>query len=91
MDGSNAYKISGVRGHFFGQSSFATHALATERNIVKVSSSLDLTILAPLSCGFQTGAGTVMNSLKIPKGASLAVFGTGSAGIVAVMAPSQGY
>ena len=37
LDGSNAMQRSGVRGPFVGQSSFATHSLATERNLVKVS------------------------------------------------------
>jgi aryl-alcohol dehydrogenase len=86
LDGSNALERSGVRGHFFGQSSFATHALATERNLVKVSGSLPLELLAPLGCGLQTGAGTVMNSLTVPAGASIAVFGTGAVGLAAVMA-----
>jgi aryl-alcohol dehydrogenase len=86
LDGSNALQRSGVRGHFFGQSSFATHTLATERNLVKVSKDLPLAILSPLGCGLQTGAGTVMNSLKVSSGASIAVFGTGAVGIAAVMA-----
>ena len=86
MDGSNALHRSGVRGHFFGQSSFATHALATERNLVRVPKDLPLEVLAPLGCGMQTGAGTVMNSLQVPKGASIAVFGTGAVGLAAVMA-----
>jgi aryl-alcohol dehydrogenase len=86
LDGSNALERSGVRGHFFGQSSFATHSLATERNLVKVSKDLPLEVLSPLGCGLQTGAGTVMNSLKVPKGASLAIFGTGAVGLAAVMA-----
>jgi len=86
LDGSNALQRSGVRGHFFGQSSFATHALATERNLVKVSQGLPLEVLAPLGCGMQTGAGTVLNSLKVSKGASIAVFGTGAVGLAAVMA-----
>ena len=86
LDGSNALHRSGVRGHFFGQSSFATHALATERNLVKVPGDLPLELLAPLGCGLQTGAGTVINSLEVPKGASLAVFGTGAVGLAAVMA-----
>ena len=86
LDGSNALERSGVRGHFFGQSSFATHCLATERNLVKVTKDLPLEILSSLGCGLQTGAGTVMNSLKVPKGASLAVFGTGAVGLAAVMA-----
>ena len=42
LDGSNALEESGVRGHFFGQSSFATHALATERDLVKVARTLPI-------------------------------------------------
>jgi aryl-alcohol dehydrogenase len=86
LDGSNALQRSGVRGHFFGQSSFATHTLTTGRNVVKVPKDLNLELLAPLGCGLQTGAGTVMNSLKVPAGASIAIFGTGAVGIAAVMA-----
>lgn len=85
-DGSNALHRSSVRGHFFGQSSFATYVLATERNLVRVSKQLPLELLAPLGCGVQTGAGTVMNSLAVPKGASIAIFGTGAVGLAAVMA-----
>jgi aryl-alcohol dehydrogenase len=86
LDGSNALQRSGVRGHFFGQSSFATHTLATERNLVKVAKDLPLEVLAPLGCGMQTGAGTVMNSLAVSKRASIAIFGTGAVGLAAVMA-----
>lgn len=86
LDGSNALHRSGVRGHFFGQSSFATHALVTERNLVQVPEDLPLEMLAPLGCGMQTGAGTVMNSQHVPEGASIVVFGTGAVGLAAVMA-----
>jgi aryl-alcohol dehydrogenase len=86
LDGSNGLSRSGVRGHFFGQSSFATHVLGTERNLVKVPKDLPLEILAPLGCGLQTGAGTVMNSLKVAKGDSIAIFGTGAVGLAAIMA-----
>jgi len=86
LDGSNAMQRSGVRGHFFGQSSFATHALATKRNLVKVAKDLPLEMLAPLGCGMQTGAGAVMNSLRVSKGESIAIFGTGAVGLAAVMA-----
>jgi len=86
LDGSNALQRSGVRGHFFGQSSFATHALATSRNMVKVAKDLPLTLLAPLGCGLQTGAGTVLNSLAVRPGQSIAIFGTGAVGLAAVMA-----
>ena len=85
LDGTNALS-GGVHGHFFGQSSFATHTLATVRNLVKVPKSLPLQLLAPLGCGLQTGAGTVMNSLAVRAGSSIAVFGAGSVGLSAVMA-----
>jgi aryl-alcohol dehydrogenase len=86
LDGSNALESSGVHGHFFGQSSFATHTLATVRNLVKVPRTLPLELLTPLGCGLQTGAGTVMNSLAVKAGSSLAVFGAGTVGLAAVMA-----
>jgi aryl-alcohol dehydrogenase len=86
LDGSNALEVSGVRGHFFGQSSFSSHILATERNMVKVSKKLPLDVLAPLGCGIQAGAGTVMNMLRVRKGDSVAVFGTGAVGMAAIMA-----
>ncbi|MFO7696014.1 MAG: NAD(P)-dependent alcohol dehydrogenase [Anaerolineae bacterium] len=85
-DGSNALWRSNVRGHFFGQSSFATHVLATERNTVVVDPDLPLETLAPLGCGMQTGAGAVLNSLNVPAGASLAILGTGAVGLAALMA-----
>jgi aryl-alcohol dehydrogenase len=75
-----------VRNHFFGQSSFATYTLANERNVVKVPKSLRLEVLGPLGCGVQTGAGAVMNSLKVKVGDSFACFGTGSVGLSAIMA-----
>ena len=85
-DGSSAYAVSGVHGHFFGQSSFATYARATERNVVPVDHAIPLSLAGPLGCGIQTGAGAVLNSLAVPAGASLAVFGTGTVGLAAVMA-----
>ena len=46
-----------VHDHFFGQSSFATYALANERNVVKVSSDVPIERIGPLGCSIQTGAG----------------------------------
>ncbi|QLG28639.1 NAD(P)-dependent alcohol dehydrogenase [Halorarum halophilum] len=68
-------------GLFFGQSSFATHAIATERNVVPVSKDAPLELLGPLGCGIQTGAGGVINSLDPQPGASIAIFGAGSVGL----------
>ena len=75
-----------IYGSFFGQSSFATHALAYERNVVKVGADAPLELLGPLACVIQTGAGAVINALKLGFGDTLAVFGAGSVGLGAVMA-----
>lgn len=86
-DGSTSIRIGDtpVSGRFFGQSSFATHALAHERNVVKVDREAPLHLLGPLGCGFQTGAGAIMRSLACTAGSSVAIFGCGAVGVAAVM------
>jgi aryl-alcohol dehydrogenase len=73
-------------GKFLGQSSFAAYVLATERNAFKIDDDLPLEIMAPFGCGIQTGAGAVLNTLKVKPGKSLAVFGAGAVGLSALMA-----
>lgn len=92
LDGSvTATDASGasVATRWFGQSSFASHALATERNVVKVDPDLPFELIAPLGCGLQTGAGTVLNTLRPRPGDSIAVFGTGAVGSAAIMAAAS--
>lgn len=71
---------------FFGQSSFATHTVVHERNVVKVDKEVDLALLGPLGCGIQTGAGTVLNRLRPEFGSAIAIFGAGAVGLSAIMA-----
>lgn len=75
-----------VHSHFFGQSSFATYAIANERNVVKVRADAPLELLGPLGCGLQTGAGAILNALRPGAGQSVVVFGAGAVGLSAVMA-----
>ena len=86
-DGTNAVHGEGdLHGFFFSQSSFATHSIAVESNVVKLDPDADLSIVGPLGCGIQTGAGTVLNRLRPEAGSSLAVFGAGAVGMAAAMA-----
>lgn len=90
-DGSAALSLQGapVRHNFFGQSSFATHCLCTETNVVKVPDAVPDEVfeyLGPLGCGIQTGAGAVINVLKPQMGQSLVVFGAGAVGLAGLMA-----
>ncbi|MEZ0342009.1 NAD(P)-dependent alcohol dehydrogenase [Mycobacterium sp. pV006] len=68
-----------VAGQWFGQSSFATHAVVDDK-------SLPLELLGPLGCGIQTGAGAVLEALRVPPGTGIVVTGTGAVGLSAIMA-----
>ncbi|MFD9945329.1 NAD(P)-dependent alcohol dehydrogenase [Nonomuraea sp. NPDC059023] len=83
------HKRADLNGHFFGQSSFATHALVDERGIVVLPSHLtdaELPILAPLGCGAQTGAGAILNIIRPRPGDTIAIAGVGAVGLSAIMA-----
>jgi aryl-alcohol dehydrogenase len=86
-DGSKAIRLGDtpVSSNFFGQSSFATHALAYERNVLKLPDDIAFELAAPLGCGIQTGVGGVMLALACPKGSSLLITGGGAVGLSAVM------
>lgn len=87
-DGTHTVHHDGasLHGHFFGQSSFAQHALVEERSVVKVDRELPLDLLAPLGCGIQTGVGTVLNVLRPERATALMIFGAGAVGLAALMA-----
>jgi aryl-alcohol dehydrogenase len=88
LDGSSAISADDapIASNFFGQSSFATHAIAHRRNVVKLPDDAPVELAGPLGCGIQTGAGAVLNSLDIEPGASLVVAGGGSVGLSSVLA-----
>ncbi|GAC84610.1 putative aryl-alcohol dehydrogenase [Gordonia paraffinivorans NBRC 108238] len=90
-DGTTPIQADGqnVASAFFGQSSFASHALAAERNVVKVDPSVPFEVVGPLGCGLQTGAGAVMNSLDCRPGESILITGAGPVGLAAVMAAKE--
>jgi aryl-alcohol dehydrogenase/geraniol dehydrogenase (NAD+) len=74
-----------LSGAFFGQSSFATFAIARESNTVVIGKDLPLERMGPLGCGIQTGAGAAVNSVGVGEGDSLAVFGGGAVGLSALL------
>ncbi|MGN2638003.1 NAD(P)-dependent alcohol dehydrogenase [Nocardia takedensis] len=75
-----------VTGAFFGQSSFASHVLATARNVVVVDEDVDLVRAAAFGCAVQTGAGAVTEVLRPDSASVLAIFGAGGVGMSALLA-----
>ncbi|MGP4022847.1 NAD(P)-dependent alcohol dehydrogenase [Actinomadura sp. 3N407] len=87
-DGSSAVSLGGteINAHFLGQSSFADHVIAPARAVVPIGKDADLTLAGPFGCGFQTGAGGVLNVLRPSPGSSIAVFGAGAVGVASILA-----
>ncbi|HTO03820.1 MAG TPA: NAD(P)-dependent alcohol dehydrogenase [Opitutus sp.] len=86
--GTTAYSRNGeeIHGHFFGQSSFATHSIVSADAVVKVPHDVPLELLGPLACGLATGAGAVLNEARPRLGDSILVVGVGAVGLAAIMA-----
>ena len=65
-DGSSPFSKGSETIHYYqGQSSFATHTVIRERAVVKVPVGAPLEMLGPLGCGVITGAGGIINSLRV--------------------------
>lgn len=88
LDGSSPVRYLGeaITGHFFGQSSFATHAMASTTNLVPLDDDLPPALMAPLACGVQTGMSAMLDLLAPAPDEPVAVFGCGGVGLAAVMA-----
>ena len=87
LDGSSPVTLgeTKITGHFFAQSSFATHAVVSTVNLVKLPVSMPFAYAAPLACGVQTGAGAVHNVLAATADDTLVVLGCGTVGLAAIM------
>jgi aryl-alcohol dehydrogenase len=87
-DGTSGLACAGTKlaANFFGQSSLATHALAHERNVVKLPPGAPVELVGPLGCGIQTGAGAVFNALDVQPGSTVVITGAGPVGLAAALA-----
>jgi alcohol dehydrogenase len=71
--------------HHLGVSAFADHATVSRRSLVKVDRDLPLDQAALFGCAVLTGVGAVINTAKVPAGASVAVVGLGGVGLAALL------
>src|SRR6185436_6532505 len=71
------HRAGGDVHHHLGVSAFADHATVSRRSLVKVDRDLPLDQAALFGCAVLTGVGAVINTAKVPAGASVAVVGLG--------------
>ena len=74
-----------VNGFFFGQSSFATHALCRASSVVKLPIGAPLEILAGLGGELLVGAGVITQGFRFAAEDTLVVTGADAIGLVAIM------
>jgi S-(hydroxymethyl)glutathione dehydrogenase / alcohol dehydrogenase len=64
-----------------GLGGFAEYAITTESGAVKVTDDTPLDVACVIGCAVQTGVGAVLNTAKVPEGATVLVVGAGGIGI----------
>lgn len=86
-DGTSRFRSADGRQlfHFMGTSTFSEYTVCAEISIAKVRHDAPLSRICLLGCGITTGYGAALNTAKVEKGSTVAVFGLGCVGLAAVM------
>lgn len=81
-DGSSRFSKDGKPiYHYMGTSTFAEYTVVAEISLAKINPKAPLDKVCLLGCGVTTGIGAVLNTAKVEKGATVAVFGIGGIGL----------
>ena len=81
-DGTSRFSKDGkMIHHYMGCSTFAEYTVVPEIALARVNPEAPLDKVCLLGCGVTTGIGAVLNTAKVEKGASVAVFGLGGIGL----------
>lgn len=81
-DGTSRFTCKGqVIYHYMGCSTFSEYTVLPEISIAKINPAAPLEKVCLLGCGITTGYGAVLNTAKVEKGATVAVFGLGGVGL----------
>ena len=74
-----------VISHFLGVSGFAERTVCSVGSLVVVPDDTPLEIAALFGCAALTGIGAVLNTARVEPGASVAIFGAGGVGMMALL------
>lgn len=71
--------------HHMGVSAFAEYAVMSRRSLIKIDPELHLEEAALFGCAVLTGVGAVVNTGRVPPGATVAVVGLGGVGLASLL------
>jgi S-(hydroxymethyl)glutathione dehydrogenase/alcohol dehydrogenase len=81
-DGTSRYSLNGQPiFHYMGTSTFSEYGVVAEISLAKIDIDAPLEKVCLLGCGITTGIGAVLNTAKVEKGSTVAVFGLGGVGL----------
>ena len=71
--------------HYMGCSPFSEYTVVADVSLAKIQKEAPLEEVCLLGCGVTTGMGAVMNTAKVKRGETVAIFGLGGIGLAAVI------
>jgi S-(hydroxymethyl)glutathione dehydrogenase/alcohol dehydrogenase len=85
-DGTSRFTCRGQPiAHFMGCSTFSEYTVVAAISLAVVPATAPLDKVCLLGCGITTGYGAVLNTAKVERGATAAVFGLGAVGLAVCM------
>jgi alcohol dehydrogenase len=86
MRGTRRFKRNGTMiGHHLGVSGFAEYTVAAEESLVKIPAEVPGEIAAVFGCAALTGLGGVIHTARVEPGMSVAIWGGGGVGLMALL------
>jgi alcohol dehydrogenase len=87
LSGARRLRLGGREvNHHLGVSAFADHAVVSRNSLIRIDPGLPFDEAALFGCAVLTGVGAVVNTARVPAGASVAVVGLGGVGLNALLA-----
>ncbi|XP_072394327.1 alcohol dehydrogenase class-3 [Diabrotica undecimpunctata] len=81
-DGTSRFRCNGKElYHFMGCSTFSEYTVVADISVTKINSAAPLDKVCLLGCGVPTGYGAALNTAKVEKGSTCAVWGLGAVGL----------
>ena len=82
FDGTSRLSLNGEKiNQFLTVASFAEYSVVPATGVIKIPENMPLDRAALISCAVLTGYGAVVNTAKVTKGSSVAVYGCGGVGL----------
>ena len=86
LGGGTRFSLAGAPAyHHLGVSAFCEHVVCAQESLVRIPADVPLEVAAVFGCAALTGLGAVFNAARVTPGSSVAIFGAGGVGLMALL------